>query len=807
MRQLRFDLRQAWRQLKTRPGFASAAIATIAVSVAAVVSVFALLDAVLLDPIDVPHADRVVIVTRAGSDEADLGLPNLAELRETARGFDAIAAVAWPWSLDLERPDSPLHLDAAVVESQYFDAVAVRPMLGRALVAADDVVGAPPVVVLDERFWRRELAGDPTVIGATLRLSGVAATVVGVMPRNTDILDVGVDAYVPAPAFAPWAPTSPGSNNFEVVARFAAGSSLEAARAEIARASGVLVDAKTWSDGKRLDATRAADVLSGPHRAGLWLVFGAAMAVLVLGAINIGALLLVRTSGREREMAVRSAIGAPAARLLGQLVVEGLVLGLIGAVLGLALAAVAFDVLRAFVPEGLPRLSVAAIDANSALLALALGVGASLVASAAPAVHLLRRSSDALRTARSIGSSMRARSLTVFVTVELALAAMLLVTASLFLRSFLALRDVPLGFDPQGVMVGDLVLPENGYDKRPAQSAAVTQIVDRLETTAGVDAAAFVTGQLLSQSGAIGHGLLIEGQIEPDDRRVGARYRPFHGDLFGALDLSLLRGRVPTAADLGGNANVAWVNRRFAETHFGAKDPVGLRIAWNPGELNGNGETRWMTIAGVVDDVRATTLREGDEAAVYAPYLQREDDWIRFGQLVAKVQGDPAARLDVLQEAVTAVDRTVALSTVEPMGARVDAAMARDRFELQAIAAFGGLALLLGLQGVFGVVAFAVEQRRAEIGLRLALGAAPAAATRLVLRDGALQIVAGLLLGLAGALAVGRLLDGLLYGIAGRDPATYAIAMATVALAGFIATWIPARRAARLDPLVALRRD
>jgi putative ABC transport system permease protein len=352
------------------------------------------------------------------------------------------------------------------------------------------------------------------------------------------------------------------------------------------------------------------------------------------------------------------------------------------------------------------------------------------------------------------------------------------------------------------------VLPEARYSEIAPQSRAVTTMVDALAREPGVAAAGWVVGTPLSGGCCMGHGVVVEGEERPAGERRGTRVRLFHGDYFGALATPVVRGRAPAANDFADGERVAWVNRAFARSFFGDADPVGRRIAWRPGEATDAAlGPQWMRIAGVVEDYRAVSMREGDEVAVYAPYVQRDDNWVRFGHLVARVEGDPSAYREALERAVAAADAAVPLAGFETLRERVQGALARDRFALQLVGGFGAIALLLGLQGVFGVVAFTVERRRAEIALRLALGAPASRAASMVLRDGAKQVLAGLLAGVAGALVAGRMAESLLHGVDARDPLAFLVAILALAAAGALAVWLPARRATRVEPMAVLRAE
>lgn len=804
------DVRFALRQLALRPAFAAVAVATIAFGIAAVAGMFCLVDGVLLRPLDVPHADRIVRLHRVAQAEASFSLPDAIALRGELRSFAAVSIVAPGWSLDLERDGAPpLHLAGGLVESRWFDAIQVTPIAGRLLERRDDERGAPSVAVLGERLWRSAYGADPAIVGKDVRLSGVATTIVGIAPDRADVFGSGVDLWVPTPTFAPWALTSPGSNNLELVARVRDGVPVASALRELQATSARWAASDQRTSDKALEATPVVEMLTAGVRRALFLVFGAAALVLLLAAVNVASLLLTRIGGRSREIAVRHALGARGGRIAAQLLVEGLVLGALGALVGIGLLAASLDVVRAFAAETLPRVSGVHIDFRVVAVAVGAALASALAFSIAPALNARARAmANALRGARAVGSRDESRTLGALVVAEVALAATLVIVAALLMRSFLVLSQEPLGFSPDGVALGEVVLPEARYGTVEAQSRAVAAMVERIAREPGVQSAGWLVGTPLSGGCCMGHTVVREGvAVAPVDEQ-GARFRAFHGDVFGALGIELARGRPPLANELAGGERVAWVNERFARKFFADADPVGQRIAWKPGEVyeESNGP-QWMRIVGVVRDLRAVSMREGDDAAVYAPYLQRDADWVRFGHLVARVSGDPATFRPMFEESVAEVDPALPLASFETMPGRVRAALAGDRFALQLVGGFGAIALLLGLQGVFGVVAFTVERRRAEIALRVALGAPPARAASRVLRAGAKQLAAGLLLGALGALAAGRLVSALLHGVDASDPLAFGGALALLALAGGVAIWWPARRATRVAPMAVLRAD
>lgn len=793
------ELRQALRQLRRYPGFAVNAIATMALGIASVTAVYALVEAILLEPLPIPEPEQVVAVHRYGAREAHLSLPDVIWLREHWGAAAAIATVSPDFALDRTDGELPVRVRATLVESDYFRVVSLPPLLGRLLQPADDQVGAPPVVVLGERYWRTQFAADPAVLGRVLVLSGISATVVGVAADAADIAEREADLWAPLPPFAPWAPGSPGSNTFEAVARLDAARAPEAARAELQTVSRELATLRDNAD-KVLDVTSWLSYHTAGAREGLWLLLVAAGLLLALATANVAALVLVRTVRREAELSLRHALGATRGAILRQLLAEGCWIGAAGALLGIAMAYLAFELIRAQAAFALPRLAGADLDGSVLFAALSCTGVSVLFFSALPAWRVRSERS----TARAIGigqSRSAARTLRALITLEVALASALLGSALLLAQSFVALNALPLGFNPGGVTTGDVVLPDARYADREAQTRAFTTMVDALAQAPGVRNAAMVVGPPLSGGQGISHTLLIEGRELGD---ANAAYRPFLGDYFSAMGVLLRAGRAIAPGDASGE-RIAWVNEAFVRRFLSQQDPLQARVSWLPGEAGPDPQPRWMRVVGVVSDVRGSSLRSDDRPTVYAPYTQREANWIGFGTLVARVEGDPGTYRDTLARAVVAGDPALALGDVATMDARSERALAGDRYLLQLVGLFAAFALLLGLQGVFSVVAFAAQQRRTEIGIRLALGARPAQAMQVLVRATLPQIIVGTLIGLALTVLAGRLLGSMLYGVTAFDPLALTLTALVLLGAGASAAWLPARRSSHVDLTETLR--
>lgn len=785
---------RAWR---AQPAFTLGVVATLALSLGAVIAVAALIHAVLLAPLPLPAGESIVAVHRVAQREASISLPNVIELRERLPSLAAMSALAPGYGLDRTDGEQPERVQGALIESQYFAVVGVAPLLGRSWDASGDQIGAAVEVLLAEHYWRARFDADPAVLGRVLQLSGVPSRVIGVLPDSADVYEAGTQVWAPFAPFAPWAPISPGANAFEVVARLREGVSAAQAAAEMRSVSGSWAQANGY-EGKQLELSEWVAFATAEVRSGLWLLLTAVLAVMLLAIANLASLTMVRTIRREGELALRAALGATRNDIKRQLLAEGLALALVGSVLGGALAYAGFRAFQWASASQLPRLAQAEFEPVLYLIGVALGALAALIYSGLPLLRL--RLSMATQRQRGVSlSQSQGRSLNLLVAVEIALAASLLGAAGLLLKSFVGLLDVPLGFKPQSMVSAEVLLPENRYVDMPMQSQALQRMVQALAAEPGVRHAALVVGPPLSNSQRIGHTLLVDGR-ELDN--ANTRFRPFIGDYFPAAGIPLRGGRLPTRADEEGAQPLAWVNEAFVRRYLDGMDPLSARIALKPGEPSASSEgqgPRWMQIAGIVADVRGGDLREPEGPVMYTPYLQREANWIRFATLVARVEGDAGAYRDTLARAVQAGDPLIPLGEYTVMDLRAEQALARDRGMFSLIAGFAVLALLLGLQGVVSVVGFAAEQRRQELALRLALGASRGQALRMLvglkLRWVALGLIGGALL----LATVAPILSGLLYGVSVFDPSSWLGAAVLVLLGAILASLAPGIRILRED--------
>jgi putative ABC transport system permease protein len=811
------DLRYGFRFFRKSPLFAAAAVATLAIAIGANAAIFTVVNGVLLNPLPRPEPDRLAFITRDG----DVSIPDARDWRATSRSFESISLFLRNWAFDWTGQGEPERLNGSVADSELFRVLRVKPALGRFYDARDDRAGGDRMAVLGWGFWKRRFGGDRSVIGRVITLSDHPVTVIGVAPPEADFLRDGVDLWVPTAVETPWALEERGTNNFDAVGRLVPGVSIAKAREEMVSISMDLAHKYPKTNARKIvEPIGLLDYMVAGIRPALWVLLAAVGLVLVLGAANLASLLLARAAVRRPEIALRLAIGASPSRILRQLVTEGLLLSTIGGALGLALAWTGKDLLLAIAPGAVPRAADVALDARVVLFALLLAVATGVIFGLAPAFRLTGTDPASALAAggRSSGGPTRHRLLGLVAAGEVALASLLLVGAGLLLTSFSRLMGAPLGFRPDHVLTAQLVLPESRYSARADQTRAFTSIVDRINALPGVVSAASVIGPPL-QRGGIGGSLLFEGRAEPDPSaprpggraglvgRPSSRSRPVVGDYFRTMRLPIVKGRAFTSADREDSVPVAIVNRRFVARYFGNENPIGKRVSWQGWSPELAKNPKWMTIVGIAEDVRTADITEPDEVALYAPYSQRPADWQRFGTILARTNGDPAQLAQQLREAVWSFDPSLTVSDVVTLEERRAGVLASRRFTSLLLAVFGGAALLLSLQGIVGVLSYMVGERRREIGIRIALGASPRDVFGSVLRQAAGMTFAGLAAGILAAVALTRLIAGLLYGVGPNDPATFALAAALVVAAALGACLAPARNAMRTDPIEAIRAE
>ncbi|MBV9772848.1 MAG: ABC transporter permease [Gemmatimonadetes bacterium] len=797
------DLRYGLRALLRSPGFAVVAILTMALGIGASTAIFGVVDAVLLRPLPFPEPERLVRIRGVGESggEGNVSVPNFEDWRAMSRSFEEMGiGTQWPVNLT---GDSPERVGGAVVSSGFFRTLGVRPALGRTFLPGEDRVGGPRVVVLAHDLWRRRFGGDPGVLGRTLQLDGEGFTVVGVMPADFH------------PPFqeretALWKPIgfrmTAGSADerssayFQVVGRLRPGVTPEQAREEMRAVARRLEERYPQADrGLSARVQPLHEAVAGDLRPALLVLLAAVGCVLLIACANVASLLLARVAARRREMAVRGALGATRVRIARQLLTEALLLSLLAGALGVLLSVWGSQLLVALSPFDLPGLVDVGTDWRVLAFALAASLGTGVLFGMIPAVHASRADLHGAIKEGARGSSggrhVTARAL--LVVSEVALALVLLCGAGLLLRSFALLRRVDPGFDPAHVLAVDLVLPQSRYTTSEAQAALYRRVLDNLRAIPGVASAGATTTLPLSGD-QLSSGFIVEGRETP---APGASHEAgldmVSPDYFRTLGIALRRGRAFTDRDGAKAPSVVVVNETLARRYFPGTDPVGERI-----RLDGSDQP--SEIVGVAADVRHRALGTEAPPTVYVPF---EQSALPFATLVVRTAADPEAFAGAARRAVLAADPHQPVSRVRSMSQVLAGSVAEQRFNLLLLGAFAAAAMTLAAIGLYGVMAYSVAQRSREIGIRMALGAAPRDAVRLVVGEGIRLALAGGVLGLVAAAAATRLLASLLYRVTPGDPWTFAAVVALLGGTALLASYLPARRATRVDPMVSLRSE
>ncbi|HSA55682.1 MAG TPA: ADOP family duplicated permease [Gemmatimonadaceae bacterium] len=793
--QLAADVRHAWRQYRRRPGFTAIAVFTLGVGIGATVAIGSAAHSLLVAPLPVDDESRIDVFWFPQSWRG----AEFDHVRTQAHGFDAVAAFGLE-GVRLESPDATQLLLNVLGSAELFDVLGARPLLGRGFRAGEDRPGADPVVVISHGLWQQELGGDPAVIGRRLLLDGVPTTVIGVMPH---------EFFFPSRQFRAWRPlvldpaTRPyhGSGWLTLVGR--SGPDRTATQRQhgveaIARSLGERFTYTTeWDKSRNPNLTPLRQHITGNAGAPLVLLLSAAGSLLLMAIANAAALLLARTSDRRDEMALRTALGAGRGRLARQIVAESLTLALIAAVTGALAAAVTFRTLVAALPvaeelRDLPRLSWWSLGTACAL-ALVVGLSVAVI----PVRHLLRGRLDGLlgRARTHVARAGTRRAHAALVASEVALAMLLVVGATLMIRSVDRLRAIDPGFDPAGVFSVDVVTGTSTSDA-DRRRAFFSEVLERARALPGVTRAG-LTNRLPIRDGG------WQGPVRAADRpdltgpsRPNAYYRVITPDFFRTIGAELAEGRDLSVSDGGGGLPVAVVNETFARRLWPGEGALGRRITTGMDGIE-------RTVVGVVRDIRLVSMVGENPAAVYVPH---EQSGVNPDGLVLTVRysGPQAGLVDAVRGLVREVDPGAIVIRSGSLESAISGAIA-DRLRLRFfLSLFGVLALLLGAVGVYGVVAYSVSRRLAEFGIRMALGAAPARVRWEVLRDGLMPAGVGLALGLAGALALSRLLAGFLYGVTGTDVPSLLTAGVTLLAAGVTAALWPAWRAGRVSPRTAL---
>jgi len=806
MDQLARDLRFAARSFRRSPGLTLAALLALGLGVGATAAIYTVVDAVLVEPLPYPEPDELVLLIdsnpEAGFPRFSASPPNFADWREQSESFEHMAAFSRA-NLALDAPGvEPERLSGATVGAGFFEALAVEPLHGRVFRPEEDLPGGESVAILGHGLWQRRFGSNPEIVGRTVTVNGQARRVVGVMPGGF-AFPSEVEIWVPLALEID--PNQRGAHYLGVLGRLRDGVALDAAQTEMtAIAARLAEEYPNSNEGWGVNLFRVHELVVEDVRPYLRIVAWAVAAVLLIVCAIVANLLLVRAARRERELAVRTALGAGRGRLARQLLTETVLLSLAGGALGLVLGLWGTRALVALNADDIPRAAEIGLDPSVFLFTFGVALAAGLLAGLAPVVHAARADlQGSLKEGTSAaGEGGRARFLRkALVLVEVAVAVVLLVSAGLLLRSLIQLQGISPGFEPEGVMTAMVSLPDAGYPDDAARAPFYRQLLERLEAVPGVEAAG--AGFPLPLSGG-GYFLSfgIEGRPAPppqDSPSAGIRF--VTPGYLEALEIPLLDGRRIAEADRADSRQVAVISRAMAERMWPGESPLGGRFTFGDPTAP---DASWMEVVGVVGDVRHGDITAEPDMEVYLPMDQNP---FSVATLVLRTSGDPQTLTAGLREAVRAVDPSLPVYRVETLEQVVGGALADQRFSAVLLGVFAALALVLASLGVYGVISYAVAQRTRELGLRMALGAPRERVLRLVLGQGMVLVAAGVGVGLALAFVASFLLRSLLYEVGFADPLTYAAVPALLLLVGVTAVWLPALRATRVDPMVALRAE
>ena len=789
------DLRYALRNLRRAPTFATVAILTLALGIGANTVVFSIFDAVVVRALPFPESERLTAI-RAGT------LAEFTRVRELSHSYVDVAAYRTT-SVGLSGDADPERVDAARVSPNIFSTLGVGATLGRAFTSDENVAGRDNVLVLSHGLWTRRFAADPSVIGKSVMIEGAPVTVVGVMPASFAFPTRDTQLWLPIVLPPSRSGAFWGDAGYRTIARLRSGITPEAAQQELRSLFGqIRHENPVWDPGP--DYASHATVsplqrqLAGSARTMLWLLFGVVGVVLLIACANVANLLLVRATTRQKEVAVRMALGGGRGRIIRQLLTESVVLALLGGAGGIALAWWGVHALVAMLPPDVPRVANIGIDLRALGFTTLLVVTTGIVFGLLPAIrasgttaHTVLRSGS-----RTAGSNRRLASL--LVCGEVGAAVLLLIAAMLLVRSMWALHKVDPGFRTTSIVTARVSPPQQRYADAKTIAPFIDDVIRRVRAIPGVEAVAAVDNLPLSR-GVRAIAMRIEGQFEDLRRSLPMieHYQIVTPDYFSTIGIPVVEGRPLNDDDRAGAPDIALVSESFARHFWPAGGAVGKRIGYPwPSE--------WVTIVGMVRDAQIDSLTGVAGEAVYRPIKQAP---VTAVSLVVRTTADTRTLAPALRNAVAQIDRGTPVSGIETMRSVVDRSAARQRFTMLLLSLFAGIALLLGVIGIYGVMSYAVAQRAREIGVRMALGASPGDARLMVLREGATLAGAGIVVGVVAALLSTRALSGLLYGVTTLDPLTFGAVPVGLIVVALLASYLPARRATRVDPSTALRAE
>ena len=801
MGDFRQDIVYAARKLRSAPAFTLTVILTLALGIGANTAIFSVVDGVLLQPLPFYRPERVVRVRFIYNGDPDAGSPaELKDFRTRNRTMQSLAMYSG-LAANLVRNDAdPERLVGVQVSANWFSILGITPQVGRAFVDGEDREGAPKVVMLSDLVWRRDFNADPNVIGRAIRLNGEQVTVVGVVPAGRGY-PFTAEVWTPL-IFTGNQLSNRGARYLSMLGRLKDGVSIDEAQRDLSQIGASI--AATFPEDYRtlaLQPVPLQDAIVGDIKQPLLVIMGAVAFVLLIACANVANLFLVRATGRESEMAVRAALGAGKTRLVRQLITESVLLSVVGGAAGLVLAAWGMKALLRLAPENLPRVGTATIDATALVVTLVVALLTGLVFGLLPAMQLGKDVAGALRAGsrgtRTRHASTRARG--AIVVAEVALAVTLLVGAGLLLRSFQRLLGVDPGFRPESVLTFRLSLPERSYPSDTAERNFVAALDERLHAVPGVRQVAISTALPLDGSDMT-LSFTVRGRAPvPRNREPATQIVSATPEFLETIGIPVIRGRSFTRDAQPGSPKEIVASREFVRRYFPNEDPLGhyIDIGWSV-----DGDRRGGTIVGVVGDVKQGALDQETPPILYLPYAQAPLPGLR---VTIRTNLPPVSLTRTAHSVVREIDRELPVFAVRPLQDYVASAIGPQKFYATLVAIFAVVALALAAVGLYGVIAYAVSQRTHELGVRVALGATSQRIAGMVVGQGLTLTLGGVVVGIVAALLVTRVLGSLLFGVSTLDPLTFGVVLTLLVVVAAVASYVPARRAARVDPLVAMR--
>jgi putative ABC transport system permease protein len=797
------DLRFGMRMLAKKPGFTLVAIITLALGIGANTAIFSVVHAVLLRPLPFPNPDRLVVMTEKDREGSRMGAayPNYQDWRTQAESFEGMAGFR-SQIFNLTGVDKPLRLQGRTVSWNFFELLGVVPQLGRGFVEQDDQPGAPPAAMVSHGIWQEKFGGEPALVGNQVKLDGDSFTVVGVLPRDFEFFR-RVDVYVPLGQYIKRQPAILDRGNhfgLNVLAILKSGVRVEHASSEMDTLAAQLErQYPNTNSGNGVMVQQLNERYTEDIRTALLVLFTAVSLVLMIACVNIANLLLVRTTERQKEIAIRVALGAGRARIVRQLLSESVLISLMGGLAGLLIGMWMKDGILALAPQDVSRLSEARMDGVVLLFTFGVSVLTGVLFGVLPAWHASRGNLNTTlkEGGRTSGGSSREGMRKVLLVGEVGLSLVLLIGAGLMLRTVFELTRTNPGFTPENLLTMQVSLARNAYDE-PRRRLFYDECLTRVQAVPGVMSAALTLS--LPIDGSNWNSVFIVGDqaVPPRAELPASAFTPVSTNYFETMGVRLINGRGFTAADTEKSATVTVINETMARRFWPNESPIGKRLKQGWPE----NETPWREVVGVAADVKLNGVDQETPLQAYLPLAQEPALSLA---LVVRSQGNPLSLAAAVEQAIYAMDKDLPVFNTRSMDQLLDNAIAQQQLTMVLLAGFAAVALLLAAVGIYGVVSYSVSQRTHEIGIRMALGAQAGDVLRLVAGQGMGLAIVGVAIGVGASLVLTRLMTSLLFGVSATDPLTFAAISVLLALVALLACYFPARRATKVDPIIALR--